>query len=89
MPTLAEAGLSGYDLTYWIGLFGPKGLAKDVQMKLNAAVKIAVADPQVQLKLNNMGLNLMGSTPEELVADIRQETEKLRAIAATIPGGVQ
>jgi tripartite-type tricarboxylate transporter receptor subunit TctC len=89
MPTLAEAGLSGYDLTYWIGLFGPKGLAKDVQMKLNAAVKIAVADPQVQLKLNNMGLNLIGSTPEELVADIRQETEKLRAIAATIPGGVQ
>jgi tripartite-type tricarboxylate transporter receptor subunit TctC len=64
-------------------------LAKDVQMKLNAAVKIAVADPQVQLKLNNMGLNLIGSTPEELVADIRQETEKLKAIAATIPGGVQ
>jgi len=89
MPTISEGGLNGYDLTYWIGLFGPKGLPKDVQMKLHGAIKIAIADPQVQVKLNNMGLNLIGSSPEELVAEIRQETEKLRAIAATIPGGVQ
>jgi hypothetical protein len=36
-----------------------------------------------------MGLNLVGSSPEAMVSDIQQETEKLRAIAATIPGGVQ
>ena len=89
MPTLSEAGLNGYDLTYWLGLMGPKGLPKEIQMKLNAAIKTAIADPQVQMKLNGMGLNLVGSSPEALIADIKQETEKLRAIAATIPGGVQ
>jgi len=89
LPTLSEAALTGYDLTYWLGLMGPKGLPKEIQMKLNAAIKTAIADPQVQTKLNGMGLNLVGSSPEALVADIKQETEKLRAIAATIPGGVQ
>ena len=89
MPTMGEAALAGYDLTYWLGLLGPKGLPKEIQMKLNAAIKTALADPEVQAKLNGMGLNLVGSSPEALVADIKQETEKLRAIAATIPGGVQ
>jgi tripartite-type tricarboxylate transporter receptor subunit TctC len=54
-----------------LDFFGPKGLPKEIQMKLHAAIKIAVADPQVQVKLNNMGLNLIGSSPEELIADIR------------------
>jgi len=89
LPTIGEAALPGYDLTYWLGMLGPKGLSKDIQMKLNQAIKIAISDKDVQVKLNNMGLNLIGSTPEELVADIKSETEKLRAIAATIPGGVQ
>lgn len=89
MPTLDEAGLSGYDLTYWVGLFGPKGMSKEVQMKLNAAIKTAVADPQVQSKLSAMGLVLVASSPEDLVKEIKTETEKLRAIAASIPGGVQ
>ena len=89
MPTLGEGGLPGYDLTYWVGLFGPKGMSKEVQMKLNAAIKVAVADPQVQAKLSAMGLVLVGSSPEDLVKEIKTETEKLRAIAASIPGGVQ
>jgi tripartite-type tricarboxylate transporter receptor subunit TctC len=89
MPTLGEGGLPGYDLTYWVGLFGPKGMAKDVQMKLNSAIKVAVADPQVQAKLSAMGLVLVASSPEDLVKEIKTETDKLRAIAASIPGGVQ
>ena len=89
MPTLGEGGLPGYDLTYWVGLFGPKGMSKEVQMKLNAAIKVALADPQVQAKLSAMGLVLVGSSPEDLVKEIKTETEKLRAIAASIPGGVQ
>jgi tripartite-type tricarboxylate transporter receptor subunit TctC len=89
LPTIGEAALPGYDLTYWLGMLGPRGLPKEIQMKLNQAIKVAIADKEVQIKLNNMGLNLIGSTPEELVADMRSETEKLRAIAATIPGGVQ
>jgi tripartite-type tricarboxylate transporter receptor subunit TctC len=88
-PAIGEYALPGYDLTYWLGLFGPKGMPREVQMKLNAAIRTAVADPQVQTKLAAMGLYLVGSSPDELVREIRTETDKLRAIAATIPGGVQ
>lgn len=89
MPTLSESGLTGYDLTYWVGLFGPKGLPLDVQARLQAAVKTTLADPEVQRKLNGLGMTLVGSTPEQMVKEIRVETEKLRAIAAQIPGGIQ
>ena len=88
-PAIGETALPGYDLTYWLGLFGPKGMPREVQMKLNAAVRTAVADPLVQSRLSAMGLHLVGGSPEELVREIRTETDKLRAIAASIPGGVQ
>jgi len=89
MPTLAEAGLPGYDLTYWVGLFGPKGMAPDIQARLNAAVRTVLAEPETQRKLTAMGMTLVGSTPEQLVREIRTETDKLRQIAAAIPGGIQ
>ena len=88
MPTLSEGGLPGYDLTYWVGIFGPKGLPPEIQARLNASVKTALADPDVQRRLNGMGMTLVGSTPEQLVQEIRTETAKLRQIAASIPGGV-
>jgi tripartite-type tricarboxylate transporter receptor subunit TctC len=89
MPTLAEAGLPGYDLTYWVGLFGPKGMAPETQARLNAAVRTVLAEPETQRKLAAMGMTLVGSTPEQLVREIRTETDKLRQIAAAIPGGIQ
>lgn len=88
VPTLSEGGLTGYDLTYWVGLFGPKGLPPEIQARLNASVKTALADPDVKRKLNAMGMTLVGSTPEQMVQEIRSETVKLRQIAAAIPGGV-
>jgi tripartite-type tricarboxylate transporter receptor subunit TctC len=87
-PTIAEAGLAGYDLTYWVGLFGPRGLPAEVQARLNAAVKTALAAPNVRKHLADMGMVVVGSSPEHLVKQIRTETEKLRAIAAGIPGGI-
>lgn len=89
MPTIGEAGLTGYDLTYWVGLFGPRGMPADIQTKLNAAVKAAIAEPAVRKRLEGMGMVLLGSSPEYMVQQIRTETVKLRAIAATIPGGIK
>jgi len=88
VPTLSEGGLTGYDLTYWVGIFAPKGLPPEIQARLNASVKTALAEPEVQRKLNNMGMTLVGSSPEQMVQEIRTETAKLRQIAAAIPGGV-
>lgn len=51
LPTLSEAGLPGFDFTFWFGLFGPAGLPKDVGDRLFAAATKALADPQVRAKL--------------------------------------
>jgi len=88
-PTLSESGLTGYDLTYWVGLFGPKGMPAEIQARLNAAIRTVLAEPDIQRRLAGMGMTLVGSSPEQLVQTIRTETDKLRAIAAAIPGGIQ
>jgi tripartite-type tricarboxylate transporter receptor subunit TctC len=87
-PTIAEGGLAGYNLTYWVGLFGPKGLPPEVAQKLNAAVKKVLAQPALRKHFSDMGLVPVGSSPEYLVDQIRTETERLRAVVAAIPGGV-
>ncbi len=89
MPTIGEAALPGYDLTYWVGLFGPRGMPADIQAKLNAAVKVAMAEPAVRQRLEGMGMVLVSSSPDAMVQQIRTETAKLRAIAAAIPGGIE
>ncbi len=89
VPTLSEGGLTGYDLTYWVGLFAPKGLPAEIQAQLHAAVKTAMADPAVRKRLEDMGLVLEAAGPEVVTQTIRTETQKLRAIAASIPGGIE
>ena len=88
VPAIGETALPGYDLTYWLALFGPPGLPAEIQGKLNAAVKAALADEGVKKRFNDMGIVPVGSTPEALVQEIRNETDKLRRVAAQIPGGI-
>ena len=89
IPTVGEAGLPGYELTYWVGLFGPRGMPSEVQAKLNTAVKTVLAEPAVRKRLEDMGMVTVGSSPEYMVQQIRSETVKLKAIAAAIPGGIE
>ena len=81
-PTIAEGGLAGYDLTYWLGMFGPARLAPEIQVKLNAALNAALADETVRRRLAEMGVVPVGGPPEILPRQIRAEIESLRAIAA-------
>jgi tripartite-type tricarboxylate transporter receptor subunit TctC len=81
-PTIAEGGLAGYDLTYWLGMFGPAALPANVQAKLNAAVNAALADATVRKRLAEMGVVPVGGAPDVLPRQIRTETEYLRKIAA-------
>ena len=80
-PTLQEAGLAGYDLTYWLAMFGPAGLPADIQAKLNAAVNTALADEKIRKQLGEMGIVPVGGSPDVLAPLIRTETAKLRKIA--------
>jgi len=88
MPTIGEAGLPGYDLTYWIGFFGPPGLPAEVRNRLSPAVTNILRDPALKKRFAEMGLVTVGSTPEQLVEQIRAETVKLRGVAAGMAGGV-
>ncbi len=79
IPTVDEAGLPGFHMTTWYGLFGPKGMPRDVVAKLNAATLSALADGAVGRRLGDLGLNIPPreqQTPEALATLQRVEIEK-------------
>ncbi len=69
IPTVDEAGLPGFHMTLWSGMWVPKGTPKDVIAKLNAAVVEALNDPAVKKQFENLGLQMPPKdklTPEKL-----------------------
>jgi tripartite-type tricarboxylate transporter receptor subunit TctC len=79
IPTTDEAGLSGFHMTLWSGLWVPKGTPKDIIAALNAASVEALSDPLVRKQLENLGLQMPSSdqlTPEALAAWQKAEVEK-------------
>jgi tripartite-type tricarboxylate transporter receptor subunit TctC len=79
IPTAEEAGLPGFHMTLWSGLWAPKGTPKDAIEKLNAAAVEAMADPAVRKRLNDLGLEVPPrdrQTPAALAAWHKAEVEK-------------
>jgi tripartite-type tricarboxylate transporter receptor subunit TctC len=75
LPTLDEAGLPGYEVTSWMGLFGPKGIPAPVKAELNRGFAAAFADPAMQAAATRLGQDMTPSTPEAHLAFMqRQET---------------
>jgi tripartite-type tricarboxylate transporter receptor subunit TctC len=79
LPTADEAGIPGLYAAGWFGLFGPRGLSKEVVAKLNSAMVAALADPKVQARLGELGLDLATreqQTPEGFARFHKAETDK-------------
>jgi tripartite-type tricarboxylate transporter receptor subunit TctC len=79
IPTTDEAGLSGFHMTLWSGLWVPKGTPKDVIAKLNAAAVDALNDPAVRAQFENLGLRMPPANqlaPEALGAWQKAEIAK-------------
>jgi tripartite-type tricarboxylate transporter receptor subunit TctC len=79
LPTSDESGVPGLYAVGWFGLFGPRGLSKEVVAKLNSAMVAALADPKVQSRLADLGLDLASreqQTPEGLAAFHKAEIDK-------------
>ncbi|CAN5440953.1 tripartite tricarboxylate transporter substrate binding protein BugE [soil metagenome] len=81
VPTLAEAGLKGYALDPWFGVYAPAGLPPAVLTALNQAFTEALALPEVKNKLAEAGFSARGSTPQELESLTQSEYRRLGEVA--------
>jgi tripartite-type tricarboxylate transporter receptor subunit TctC len=76
VPTVAEQGVPGYDVRSWAGLMAPAGTPKPVIDKLNAETLKAIQLPHVKTRLEEMGGDVRGSTPDEMKNMVAFETQK-------------
>lgn len=76
VPTIAEAGLTGYDVSNWLGLLAPAGTPKDVIATIHAALGRTMATPALRQQLVALGIEPTFGTPEEFGALIRAEMPK-------------
>lgn len=76
LPTIAEAGLPGFDTGLWFGILAPAGTAKPVIDKISAATNEALQDPEVVKALKTQGFDPLGGTPDEFARYIRSETAR-------------
>jgi len=76
VPTIAESGVPGYEMSPWIGVFTPAGTSKDIVNRLNAEINKALKTPEVSQLLASQALDALGSTPEEFDARIRADYDK-------------
>jgi len=80
VPTMQEAGLTGYELTSWFGVMGPANMPRDVIDRLNGAVVKAIAQKDVQEKFIAGGSEPESSTPEQFAQLIRDDVAKFARI---------
>jgi tripartite-type tricarboxylate transporter receptor subunit TctC len=76
VPTIAEAGVPGYESTIWIGLMAPAGTPKPIVDKLNAEVNKAIRSPEVLAAWSKQGAVPLVMTPAEFDAYLRKDIEK-------------
>jgi tripartite-type tricarboxylate transporter receptor subunit TctC len=80
VPTMAEAGVPGYDANTWYALLGPSGMRSDIVARLNTEIGRILADATVIEKLDKQGIEPMVMSPSELSAYIASEIEKWGAV---------
>ena len=73
VPTIAEAGLPGFEVNSWFGVVGPAGMPKAIVDRLSAEFAKAVRMPDVQERLSQAGFTVVGGTPEQFGAHLRAD----------------
>ena len=82
VPTVAESGLPGYEVTLWHGLIGPKGLPRPIVERLNGEATKALKLKETAAQLQNDGVAPAGGAPEQFLAQIKKEIGVWRKVAA-------
>ena len=76
LPTLAETGLTGFDVAGWYAFFVPASTPAAIVRKIYADTAAALADPTIKGRLEQLGLFVIGSTPAELGQFLKSEMDK-------------
>jgi tripartite-type tricarboxylate transporter receptor subunit TctC len=76
VPTVAEAGLPGFEASSWFGVLAPAGTPPAIVTKLNAEIAKWLTSPEAKEKLASVGANIAGGTPEDFARHIQAETSK-------------
>lgn len=84
MPTLAEAGLKGFEVSNWTGVFAPAGTPAAIVTKLNAEIVRVMRLPEVQERLPRQGLTFTPGGPQQFAAFVKSEKDKWGALVKAI-----
>ncbi len=76
LPTIAESGLPGFEVSVWFGVLAPAGTPRDIVSRLNAVVVKALAAPDVRQRLAGQGAEAVGNTPEQFTAQMQRDLVK-------------
>jgi tripartite-type tricarboxylate transporter receptor subunit TctC len=76
VPTLAESGMPGYDVTSWYGVCAPAGTPRPIIATLHAGLSTVLLAPEVQQRMNDMVIDAAPTSPEEFAEFIRSETSR-------------
>jgi tripartite-type tricarboxylate transporter receptor subunit TctC len=87
VPTLTEAGMTGYDAGIWIGLLAPAATPPAIIEKLSVAANDALKNEEVRTALKRQGTDPVGGTPKEFADFIRADIEKWVAVLASTSSG--
>jgi tripartite-type tricarboxylate transporter receptor subunit TctC len=82
LPTVAEAGVPGYEASLWYGFVGPARLPADIVRRLNTEIVAAVAQPDVKERLASQGVDARSSTPEEFARLIASDLQRWGKVVA-------
>jgi len=80
LPTVAEAGVRGYEVVLWYGVLGPKGLPKNIVARWNTEIRKATKLPDTKQRLISEGFDIDDSPPEVFQAVLRRDVEKWKKV---------
>ena len=80
VPTMAEAGLAGYDISSWQAVFAPAGTPAPIVERLYTEIARILKTPDIQKRLSDLGLNVSEMTPSQLTAVIKADVPRLGKI---------
>jgi tripartite-type tricarboxylate transporter receptor subunit TctC len=76
VPTIAEAGVAGFNADLWLGVWGPAKLPRDITERLSSEIAKLLRLPDVKERLNGQGMDPVGSTPAQFAEFVRRENEQ-------------